>query len=192
VRGGVALSTILPLIVRAVAPLPVLASGGIADGRGLAAALMLGAQGVSMGTRFVASEESWTPRAYKERVVAAQAEDTVYSKDLYHVGWPDAPHRVLRNRLVREWEAAGRPAPGSKPGEGTFIGFARRPDGTVVNIERYTAAMPTAAFEGDLDLTSLWCGESTSLISDIKPAGEIVRDVAREADEVLASARASG
>jgi NAD(P)H-dependent flavin oxidoreductase YrpB (nitropropane dioxygenase family) len=91
---------------------------------------------------------------------------------------------------VREWEAAGQPPPGSKPGEGTSIGFARRPDGSVVSIERYTAAMPTAAFEGDLDLTSLWCGESTSLIGDIKPAAEIVRDVAREADEVLASARA--
>jgi nitronate monooxygenase/enoyl-[acyl-carrier protein] reductase II len=68
--------------VDAVTPLPVLASGGIADGRGLAAALMLGAQGVSLGTRFVASDEAFIPDEYKRRVVAAAAEDTFYSEDL--------------------------------------------------------------------------------------------------------------
>ena len=186
VRSTTALSTLLPAIVVAVAPLPVLASGGIADGRGLAGAIALGAQGISMGTRFVASEECWSPRAYKERIVAGRAEDTVYSRDLYNGGWPDAPHRVLRNRTVREWEAAGQPPPGQRPAEGTSIGTSRRSDGTTAEILRYQASMPTGAFEGDIDLASLWCGESATLVNDIRPAAEIVRDVAREADEILA------
>ena len=187
VKGTISLSTFLPAVVAAVAPLPVIASGGIADGRGLAAALVLGAQGVSMGTRFVASEEAWTPREYKERVVASDAGDTVYAADLYEVNWPGAPHRVLRNRLVREWEAAGRPGPGAKPAEGTVIGRVRRDDGTTVDIPRYAAAMPTGAFEGDIDLAALWAGESAALVHDIRPAGDIVREIAREADSYLAA-----
>jgi NAD(P)H-dependent flavin oxidoreductase YrpB (nitropropane dioxygenase family) len=188
VKGTVALSTILPAVVEAVAPLPVLASGGIADGRGLAGAIALGAQGASMGTRFVASEECWSPRAYKERIVASDAEDTVYARDLFHVNWPDAPHRVIRNRLVAEWEAAGHPAPGAKPGEGTTIGKNRRADGTTADVPRYGASMPSGAFEGDLELASLWAGQSVDLIHDIKPAGEIVREIARDADAALAAA----
>ena len=191
VRGTTSLSAFLPAVVEAVAPLPVLAAGGIADGRGLAAAIALGAQGVSMGTRFVASEECWTRREYKERVVAATADDTVYSRDLFHVNWPDAPHRVVRNRVVREWEAAGRPAPGAKPGEGTLIGVSRRPDGTTVDVPRYVAAMPTAAFEGDIDLAALWAGESAALVHDIRPAGDIVREIARDADAILGAAVAT-
>ena len=177
---------LVPLVVDAAAPALVLASGGIADGRGLAAAISLGAQGVSMGTRFVASEECWSPRAYKERVVASGAADTVYASDLYHVNWPDAPHRVLRNRLVREWEDAGKPAPGRKPGEGTTIGVSRRADGSTIEVMRYTAAMPTGAFEGDLELAGLFAGESAELVHDIKPAGDIVREIARDADRILA------
>jgi NAD(P)H-dependent flavin oxidoreductase YrpB (nitropropane dioxygenase family) len=187
VRGTVALSSLVPAVVDAVTPLPVLAAGGIADGRGLAGAIALGAQGVSMGTRFVASLECWSPQAYKDRIVAATAEDTVYSRDLFNIGWPDAPHRVLRNRTVREWEAAGQPPPGRRPGEGTTIGTTTRADGTSVDVVRYSAMMPTASFDGDIDLAPLWCGESAALVNDIKPAGDIVREIAREADAVLAA-----
>ena len=88
-----------------------MASGGIADGRGLAAALTLGAQAVSLGTRFLCSDESRA--AYKDRVVAATAADTYYTK-LFDVEWPDAAHRVLRNRIVDEWVAAGSPASGQR------------------------------------------------------------------------------
>jgi len=126
VRGTTALSVLLPAVVDAVTPIPVLASGGVADGRGLVAALSLGAQGVSMGTRFVASEEAFVPRLYKERIVSGVAEDTVYVEDLFNVGWEEAPHRVLRNAIVREWEAAGRPPIGQRPGEGTTVGSRTR------------------------------------------------------------------
>jgi nitronate monooxygenase len=186
VRGTTALSVIVPVVVDAVKPVPVIASGGIADGRGLAAALALGAQAVSMGTRFVASEEASMPRIYKERVVASTTADTVYSVDLFDGGWPDAPHRVIRNRVVREWEAAGRPPSGQRPGEGTIIG-SRTIGGQTREIPKYAAAMATLEFEGDLESMPFWAGQSCSLVHNIKPAGDIVRDIVREAEEVIES-----
>src|SRR5215510_7590811 len=105
VRGTTALSILVPAVIEAVKPVPVIAAGGIANGKGLVAALCLGAQAVSMGTRFLASEEAVASRAYKARVVQSTAEDTVYT-GLFDVGWPAAPHRVLRNKAVAEWEAA--------------------------------------------------------------------------------------
>jgi NAD(P)H-dependent flavin oxidoreductase YrpB (nitropropane dioxygenase family) len=184
VRGMTALSVIVPAVVDAVKPVPVIASGGIADGRGLAAALALGAQAVSMGTRFVASEEASVPRMYKERIVASTTADTVYSVDLFDVGWPNAPHRVIRNGVVREWEAAGRPPSGQRPGEGTIIG-SRTVGGQTREIPKYAAAIATLEFEGDLESMPFWAGQSCSLVKDIKPAGDIVRDIVGEAEEVI-------
>src|SRR5262245_58668281 len=94
VKSTSSLSTIVPAVVEAVKPLPVIAAGGIANGRGVVAALSLGAQAVSMGTRFVASEETLVTREYKERIVQSKAEDTVYTL-LFDIGWPNAAHRVL-------------------------------------------------------------------------------------------------
>jgi NAD(P)H-dependent flavin oxidoreductase YrpB (nitropropane dioxygenase family) len=183
VRGTTALSVLVPEVVDAVKPVPVIASGGIADGRGLAAALALGAEGVSLGTRFVASQEFSTPPGYKEAVVAAKAADTVYSEFLFDVGWPDAPHRVIRNQVVREWEAAGRPPSGKRPGEGTIIG--RRTGAYPSEIQRYRSTTPTEEFVGDVELLPFWAGQSCSLVSDVKSAGDIVRDLVREAEEVI-------
>lgn len=168
--------------------MPVIAAGGIANGRGMVAALNLGAQGVSMGTHFLASEEVFVPREYKERVVKGTAEDTVYSQ-LFDIGWPDAPHRVLRNKVVAEWEAAGRPPSGQRPGEGSIVGTKRRADGTTVDVPRYAAAMVTTDFEGDIEYVPLWAGESCSLVHDLKPAAQVVRDIVREAEEVIAQMR---
>ena len=174
----------LPTIVDAVAPLPVLASGGIADGRGLAAALMLGAEGVSLGTRFVASEEAFVPAEYKQRIAAAAAEDTFYSEDLFDVGWPGMPHRALRARTFAEWDAARRPAPGTRPHEGEPIGVHRAPY-RESEIPRYASFMLTPWFDGEVELGPMWAGESVALVDEILPAGEIVRRIAAQADDVL-------
>lgn len=184
VRGMTALSVLVPASVDAVKPLPVVASGGIADGRGLAAALALGAQAVSIGTRFVASEEAFVPPAYKEAIVAGTATDTVYAESLFDVWWPNAPHRVLRNAAVRDWEAAGRPPSGRRPGEGSIIGTRTRA-GKTVEIQRYTSIMPTPEFSGDLESVPFWAGQSCSLVREIKPAAQIVRDMVREAEDVI-------
>jgi len=179
---------ILPATVAAIAPLPVLASGGIGDGAGIAKAIRLGAQGVSMGTRFVASEEAWIHQSYKERVVASGADDTIRVDDLFDIGWPDAPHRVIRNRIVEEWEAAGRPAPGDRPGEGTDIGTFRAPWGEDEHAwPKYAPGMVPPTFAGDVESAPMWAGTSVGEISDIKPAGEIVRDLVREAEAALAA-----
>ncbi|MBD0329663.1 MAG: nitronate monooxygenase [Thermoleophilia bacterium] len=184
VSSRTALSVLVPLVVDAISPTPVLASGGIADGRGLAAALALGAQGVSLGTRFVASDEAFAVGEYKRRLVASGPEDTVYGQ-VFDGGWPDAPHRALRNRTVEEWEAAGRPPAGERPGEGTTIGtlderWRQR------EIARYASFMLTPDFAGELEHAPMWAGQSVGLVRDVKPAGEIVRELAREADEVIA------
>ncbi|MEA2624284.1 MAG: hypothetical protein QOD06_329 [Candidatus Binatota bacterium] len=180
VRGKTSMSVLLPAVVEAVRPLPVIAAGGIADGRGVAAALALGAQAVSLGTRFLASIEAGATDEYKQRVVRARAEDTVHTF-LFDVGWPDAAHRVLRNRATDDWEAAGRPATGRRPGEGTVLGKMRIA-GTEAEVVKYSVFNPMHGFDGDIEQTALYAGESCSLINDVRPAADIVRDLARGAE----------
>jgi NAD(P)H-dependent flavin oxidoreductase YrpB (nitropropane dioxygenase family) len=183
VRGTTSLAALLPAVMDAVKPLPVIAAGGIANGRGVVAALALGAQAAMMGTRFVCSEESRASREYKERIVRARAEDTVHTM-LFDVGWSDAPHRVLRNKAIEEWETAGRPESGRRPGEGEIVGRMTF-HGTKVDVPRYSVANPMTDFEGDMEYVALYAGESCDLVNDVKPASAIVRDVVREAEEVL-------
>jgi nitronate monooxygenase len=185
VRGTTPIWELLPAVVAAVAPTPVLASGGIGDGAGLARALRLGAQGVSLGTRFVASDEALIHPAYKRRVVEATAADTALDQ-LYDVWWPGAPARTLRNRTSAEWEAAGRPPPGRRPGEGSSIGRRRGWSGKVIEWPRYAVGMAGPEFDGDIEYAPLWAGESCDVVNDVKPAAAIVRDLARDAEAALA------
>ena len=185
VRGTSSIWELLPAMAEALEPTPVLASGGIGDGAGVARALTRGAQGVSLGTRFVASDEANAHPAYKARIVAATAEDTVYTEDLYDVGWPGAPHRSLRNRTFAEWDAAGRPAPGERPGEGTSIGLRRYPWSDSTPWLRYSPGMATATFDGELDYAPLWAGESCSVVNDVRPAAAIVRQLVEDAAAAL-------
>ncbi len=180
VRGTTSLSVIVPAIVDAIAPVPVLASGGIADGRGLAAALVLGAQAVSLGTRFVASEEAYALEEYKQRVV--RETETTYARDMFDVLWPEAPHRMLRNTIVREWEESG------KTREGETIGVLDSVlRGEQIEIARYSSFMPTPGFHGDIEQTPLWAGESVALVRDIRGAGDIVRSLVEDAETALYS-----
>jgi nitronate monooxygenase len=184
VKATASLWANLPRIVDTVRPIPVLASGGISTGRGLAAVLMLGGQGISIGTRFVATHEAFASQEHKDRIVAARAEDTVYL-DLFDGGFaPNAPHRVIRNKIVAEWEAAGRPPIGKRPGEGTIVGTVKRSGGDL-RVARYYSAMVTPQYSGDLEYAPLWCGESCALVGEIKPAADVVRDIVREAAEAL-------
>ena len=181
VRGMVATMPLVPAVVDAVAPTPVVAAGGIADGRGLAAVLALGAAGAWMGTRFLASHEAAIHRRYRELLLRASETDTVYLDNLFDVRWPDAPHRTLRNKTVESWEAAGRPASGQRPGEGEVIATSRSA-GPIVRYQSYT---PMPDVEGDIDALSLWAGQSVGLVSKLQPAGDIVREIAEEARRIL-------
>ena len=178
VRGTVATMPLVPSVVDAISPTPVVAAGGIADGRGLAAALTLGAAGVWIGTRFLASEEAAIHTRYQRRLLHANENDTVFLEDLFDVGWRDAPHRTLRNKTVEAWEAAGRPPTGKRPGEGEAIGVSPL-SGQIVRYQSYT---PATDAEGDIDAMSLWAGQSVGLVSKVQPAGEIVREISRQAN----------
>jgi nitronate monooxygenase len=186
VRGTTSIWDLLPATVEATAPVPVLASGGIGDGAGVARALELGAQGVSLGTRFVASDEAWFHPVYKRRVVESTAADTVYT-DLYDAWWPGAPHRVLRNRTYDDWLAAGRPSPPNRPGEGTTIGSRRHPSGESQEWPRYAVGFVPPTFEGDLDRVPLLVGESCEVVNDVKPAAQIVQALVRDAEAARSS-----
>ena len=130
VRGTVATMPLVPAVVDAVSPAPVVAAGGIADGRGLAAALALGAAGAWIGTRFLASHEAIIHARYRERLLQASENDTVYLENLFDVRWRNAPHRTLRNQTVDAWEAAGRPPQRQAPwrGRGDRYLAIQRPD----------------------------------------------------------------
>ena len=175
VQGTIGTMALVPAVVDAVAPVPVIAAGGIADGRGIAAALALGAQAVWLGTRFVPAHEARTHEVYRGRVLEATADDSVHGL-AYDGGWPGAPGRTLRNATLSAWEAAGRPAAPHRPGEGDII--AR--DASGVEFERYNDLMPLPGMTGELEEMALYAGQSVGLVHGSAPAGDIVRQLVEQ------------
>ena len=174
VWGGIATLPLVPAVVDAVAPVPVIAAGGIGDARGVAAVLALGAQAAWLGTRFLLAQEAPVHQDYRRRLIAAAETDAQWYADLFGIGWPDAPHRALRNSTAQAWEAAGRPGPGDRPGEDEQI--ARRADGRPV--VRYSSALPLEGTTGDIEALSLWAGQSVALARRSQPAADIVAELA--------------
>jgi NAD(P)H-dependent flavin oxidoreductase YrpB (nitropropane dioxygenase family) len=180
VRGQVATLPLVRAVVRAIPQTPVLAAGGVADGAGLAAVLALGAAGAWIGTAFLAAEEAHIHPEYRRRLIAADETATAYT-GLFDVGWPDAPHRVLRNSTLATWEAAGRPASGSRPGEGEAVATGGR--GPLL---RYMSTTPGPDAVGQIEPLSLWAGQGVAEVEAARPAAEILRGVADEAQAVIA------
>jgi NAD(P)H-dependent flavin oxidoreductase YrpB (nitropropane dioxygenase family) len=171
---------LLPLVVDAVRPTPVLAAGGIADGRGLAAALMLGADGAWVGTRLVATVESAAHEEYKARLVAADTTETVRT----HVFGRDLPEfnpmRVVRNRVVREWDGRVEeidPDPGAHPVVGAFEFGGQRLD-----LRKFTNFVPMrGATTGDLEELPLLSGQGVGLVVAVEPAAVVIQRMVEEA-----------
>jgi NAD(P)H-dependent flavin oxidoreductase YrpB (nitropropane dioxygenase family) len=182
VWGEVATLPLVPAVVDAVTPVPVIAAGGIGDGRGLAAVLMLGAQAAWLGTRFVAAAEASTHDAYRDAVVTAGPTDTVHT-GCFDRGWPGAPHRVIRNPTLHDWEAAGRPQAPHRPGEDDVVAT----DKAGTEYRRYDDMVPLRGMQGDVDQMALYAGQSAGLVRDVRPAGEIVRSLAAEAARAIES-----
>jgi nitronate monooxygenase len=154
VWGNVATLPLVPAVVDAVAPVPVIAAGGIGDARGVAAVLALGAQAAWLGTRFLLAEE-------------------MPIHDLYSVGWPDSPHRALRNSTADAWQAAGRPPLAQRPGAGDVIAHFSSGEPIV----RYEPAPPMIGTTGDIEALSMWAGQSVALAKRSQPAAAIVAEL---------------
>jgi nitronate monooxygenase len=185
--GGHVWSTVstlalVPRVVDAVDPVPVVAAGGIADGRGLAAVLTLGAAGAWIGTRFLAAAEAPIHDDYRRRLLEARETDTFYGT-LYDGGWADAPHRTLRNSTVEAWEAAGSPPSGSRPGEDDEPAVSA--EGSPIG--RYASTTPRAGATGDIEALAQWSGQGVGLVTRMQPAAEIVAELVGDAKRVLAA-----
>ena len=173
VWGTVATLPLVPAVVDAVAPVPVIAAGGIGDARGVAAVFALGAQAAWLGTRFLLAEEMPIHEDYRRRLIAAAETDPQWYPNLYDVGWPDSPHRALRNSTSRAWEAAGCPPDSQRPGAGDVI--AHFADGEA--IVRYEPAPPMTGTTGDIEALSMWAGQSVALARAPQPAADIVAEL---------------
>jgi len=173
VGSQVATLPLVPAVVDAVAPVPVIAAGGIGDARGVAAVLALGAQAAWLGTRFLLAREMPIHDDYRHRLMAAAETDAQWYPNLYDVGWPDSPHRALRNSTSRAWEAAGSPPDDKRPGIGDVI--AHFADGEA--IVRYEPAPPMVGTTGDIEALSQWAGQSVALATQPQSAAEIVAEL---------------
>src|SRR6266508_3925160 len=161
---------LIPMVVDAVAPVPVLASGGFADGRGLVAALSLGADGILLGTRFLASVESPLHPNFKQAILDSDGHDTLLS-EIPDIAagqvWPGAMTRSRRNKFIERW--AGRE-------------WALR-QGRIEAL----AGLRAARESGDIDEGPLSMGQDAGLVHDIPHAAEIVSRIAKEAEAILSN-----
>jgi len=159
--GELTTMVLIPQLVDAV-EVPVIAAGGIADGRGVAAAFALGAEGVQLGTRFMCAEECTIHPAIKEQVLKAKDRDTVVTgRSTGH------PVRVLKNKLARQIMELDR-------------------ENKVEEIEALGAGkLALAMRQGDIDMGSLMAGQSAAMVCRIEPAADIVHELVRDADTVI-------
>jgi nitronate monooxygenase len=171
IRGQLGTFVLVPLVRDAVG-IPVIAAGGIADRRGVAAALALGATGVWVGTPFLLAQEANIHSTYREKVRTASAEDAIYSS-VFEIGWPAAPHRSLKNSTIERWQQHGRPLIAARSGAGDVV--ARRADGSP--IPRYHFAAPTRDMTGNIEAMALYAGQSVGLVLYECPAAEIVTEL---------------
>jgi enoyl-[acyl-carrier protein] reductase II len=155
---------LVPAIVDAVT-VPVLAAGGIVDGRGVAAALCLGAAGVWIGTRFIASDEAYGHRAFKQRITEAAARDTILTR-----AYTGKPLRALRNAWTDRWQERTEEIV-AFPGQYAVAG---------VRVE-------TGYQDGDLHEGMMPAGQGIELIREVKPAAQIVEELVAEAERILHS-----
>lgn len=166
--GPLPLMSLLPAVAEIAGATPVLAAGGIVDGRGLAAALCLGASGALMGTRFLATPEAPIPAVHQRAIVEAQPGVTVSSEIfdiLWGEEWPGVQARAIRNSLTARWL-----------GRDGALRAAR---------DEAFAALQQAEAANDPDEMILLAGIGSGAIRDVRPAGQIVADIAAEAARIL-------
>lgn len=174
VRGGSSLLPLLSQVLDAVS-VPVVAAGGIATARSLAAALACGCGAARLGTRFVASAESGAHPTYVRALLDASAADTCLT-EAFSVMWPNAPHRVLRSAI-----AAAEALTADVIGEEEYAE-------QVFPVQRLSVTAPTLHTSGHLEAMALYAGESVSNVTAVQPADDIVRELVSGAERLLRAA----
>ena len=182
IAGEVTTLALVPRVADAVAPLPVVAAGGIADARGLVATLALGAQAVMIGTRLIATLEAYAHPVYKQKVLAATEDQTVRTT-LFGYGWPNAPHRTLRTPFVERWLPEEVRGSKQRPDE-PRIGETKM-GGQPVPLLRFMGFPPTPDASGDLESMDFLAGQGVGLVTEIKPAAEVIREFVEGARHIL-------
>jgi NAD(P)H-dependent flavin oxidoreductase YrpB (nitropropane dioxygenase family) len=180
-RAEASTMTLFPRIRRRFPSLPLLAAGGIVDGTTMAAALVLGADAVWCGSRFLASQEADAHNAYKDHVLSSDVGDTAILS-IYGPEWPGQAMRAIVNDGARV--ALGREAEAIEDAKGQIMGSTVL-NGQTIPLPRYSAILPTRDFDGDIEQACLTAGQSAGNINEIAPAGEIVRRMTNEAKAAL-------
>ena len=168
--GTVAALALIPQVVDAVSPIPVVAAGGIADGRGLAAALILGAHGINIGTRFLASVEAPISEKWKRLIAASESEDAIKVEvwnDIFPRGLQayDTMPRAIRTSFIEKWQKSRD--------------VARQ------EAERLRGEVISAIQQGKMEEFIPWAGQSVGLVHEVLPAAEIVKRIVDEAEKAL-------
>ncbi|KAI3920117.1 hypothetical protein MKW98_001373 [Papaver atlanticum] len=181
VIGQDGLITLLPRVVDLVGErnIPVIAAGGIVNGRGYVAALALGAQGVCLGTRFLATEESFAHPAYKRNLI--ELDDTEYTDMFGRARWPGAAHRVLRTLFFKDSKLiADHENEVNQPviGHSAIHGIDKE-------VRRYAGTVPNMTTTGDIESMVMYAGQGVGLIKEILPAHEVVKRLVEEAKSFI-------
>lgn len=172
VQSSIPLSDLLPSVVEVADSVPVVAAGGLSNGKDLAWALQQGASAVMLGTRFVATAESFAHPDYKQALVESSAADSTYTQCFNRL-WPNASHRVLRNKTLDNWEAAGCPQPGQRPGEDEVLAEGSAYD----TITRYDDSPPVETTNGQILECCLYAGTGCGNIDDIPDAAQLLSNI---------------
>lgn len=168
VQATSSLSAALQEILDVAGETPVIASGGISTGEDIRNVIYHGAAGAILGTRLMATQESNGHQRYKDALVAAGEVSTSYT-NCFNKNW-DATHRVLKNGTFRNWDAAGCPLKGNKPGEEDIV--ATHPQ--LGDVTRYSIMYPVVGHEGDVQDLAMYAGKGVSTVNDVPRAVDLI------------------
>ncbi|KAM7268064.1 hypothetical protein ACFE04_010230 [Oxalis oulophora] len=181
VIGQEGLISLLPRVVDLVGDkdIPIIAAGGIVDSRGYVAAMALGARGVCLGTRFLATLESYAHPLYKKRLI--EMEKTEYTNIFGRARWPNAPQRVLQTPFFNDWKSI--PDDENELNQ-PVIGHSTI-HGKEVVIRKLAGSIPNLTATGDIESMAMYAGQGVGLIHDIIPAGEVVMQLVEGAQILI-------
>ncbi len=172
VQSTTPLKNLLKSVVAIAGSVPIVGTGGLSNGSDLYQIMNLGASAAMLGTRFVATVESFAHPEYKQVLVEAESKSTIYTQCFNRI-WPNAPHRILRNKTLDNWESAGCPQPGFRPGEEEVLAECSV-NGTIM---RYDDTVPVETTTGKISECCLYSGTGCGEINNIPTVDQLLSDI---------------